>query len=338
MINIEKDYALDQLNTFGMSVKAPWFSVLKQKEDCTGLAAAAPEGRPMLVLGGGSNMLFTRQPDQWVIKNEIKGIELIKEDATHVWLKVGAGEVWHEFVLYCISQQYCGLENLALIPGTVGAAPIQNIGAYGVEVKQLIDRVHFWDLEKGSFTWLDNEDCRFGYRDSIFKQVLKGKYIITEVEWKLSKEPSLNTSYGNIKEELQQMGIETPGIKDVANAVIAIRSAKLPDPKVVGNAGSFFKNPEVANEVFAVIKSHYTEAPGYKVGVDKTKIPAAWLIEQCHWKGFRQGDAGVHPKQPLVLVNYGNASGIELFELSTKIIESVKEKFGITLEREVQII
>lgn len=338
MINIEKDYALDQLNTFGMSVKAPWFSVLKQKEDCTGLAAAAPEGRPMLVLGGGSNMLFTRPPDQWVIKNEIKGIELIGEDATHVWLKVGAGEVWHEFVLYCISQQYCGLENLALIPGTVGAAPIQNIGAYGVEVKQLISRVHFWDLEKGSFTYLDNEACKFGYRDSIFKQTLKGRYIITEVEWKLSKTPSLNTSYGNIKDELEVMGVENPGIKDVADAVIAIRSAKLPDPKVVGNAGSFFKNPEVANEVYAAIKAQYTEAPGYKVGADKTKIPAAWLIEQCNWKGFRQGDAGVHPKQPLVLVNYGNASGSEIFALSTQIIESVKEKFGITLEREVQII
>ncbi len=338
MINIEKDYPLDQLNTFGMSVKAPWFSVLRQKEDCTALASSAPESKSLLILGGGSNMLFTRQPDQWVIKNEIKGIELIREDATHVWLSVGAGEVWHEFVLYCISRQYCGIENLALIPGTVGAAPIQNIGAYGVEVKQLIDRVHFWDIENGSFAYLDNEDCRFGYRDSIFKQTLKGKYIITAVEWKLSKTPALNTSYGNIKEELEKMGIENPGIKDVANAVIAIRSAKLPDPKVVGNAGSFFKNPEVDNEVYAAIKAHYGEAPGYKVGADKTKIPAAWLIEQCNWKGFRQGDAGVHPKQPLVLVNYGNASGSEIFGLSTKIIESVKEKFGITLEREVQII
>lgn len=338
MIHIEKDYALDQLNTFGMSVKAPWFSILKQKEDCASLAAAAPEGSSMLVLGGGSNMLFTRQPDQWVIKNEIKGIALLEEDETHVLLKVGAGEVWHEFVLYCISQQYCGLENLALIPGTVGAAPIQNIGAYGVEVKQLISRVHFWDIEKGRFAYLDNKDCQFGYRDSIFKRVLKGKYIITEVEWKLSKVPAINTSYGNIKEELQQMGIENPGIKEVADAVIAIRSSKLPDPKVVGNAGSFFKNPEVANEVYAAIKTHYAEAPGYKTGDDKTKIPAAWLIEQCNWKGFREGDAGVHPKQPLVLVNYGKATGAEIFELSAKIIESVKEKFAITLEREVQII
>lgn len=338
MINIEKDYALDQLNTFGMSVKAPWFSILKQKEDCAVLAAAAPGRLAMLVLGGGSNLLFTRQPDQWVIKNEIKGIELLEEDDTQVLLKVGAGEVWHEFVLYCINHQYCGVENLALIPGTVGAAPIQNIGAYGVEVKQLISRVHYWDIEKGSFAYLDNEDCHFGYRDSIFKQVLKGKYIITEVEWRLSKIPSLNTSYGNIKEELQQMGIENPGIKDVADAVIAIRSSKLPDPKVVGNAGSFFKNPEVGNEVYAAIKILYPEAPGYKVGEDKTKIPAAWLIEQCNWKGFRQGDAGVHPKQPLVLVNYGNASGAEIFGLSAKIIDSVKEKFGIILEREVQVI
>ncbi|RZJ90223.1 MAG: UDP-N-acetylmuramate dehydrogenase [Chryseobacterium sp.] len=338
MINIEKDYALDQLNTFGMSVKAPWFSILKQKEDCAFLASLAPEGRSLLVLGGGSNMLFTRQPDQWVLKNEIKGIEMIKEDETHVWLKAGAGVVWHEFVLYCIARQYGGIENLALIPGTVGAAPIQNIGAYGVEVRQVIARVHFWDIEKSNFAYLDNEACQFGYRDSIFKQVLKGKYIITEVEWKLSKVPSLNTSYGNIKEELQQMGIERPGIKDVANAVIAIRSAKLPDPKVVGNAGSFFKNPEVASEVYEAIKEHDAAAPGYKAGADKIKIPAAWLIEQCNWKGFRQGDAGVHPKQPLVLVNYGKATGVEIFALSTQIIASVKEKFGITLEREVQVI
>ncbi len=338
MINIEKDYPLDQLNTFGMSVTAPWFSVLKQREDCAILADVAPEGIPMLVLGGGSNMLFTRHPGQWVIKNEIKGIELTAEDATEVRLKVGAGEVWHEFVMYCISRQYCGIENLALIPGTVGAAPIQNIGAYGVEVKQLIERVHFWDIEKGGFNCLDKEDCRFGYRDSIFKQSLKGKYIITEVEWKLSKTPALNTSYGNIKEELQKMGVETPGIKEVADAVIAIRSAKLPDPKVVGNAGSFFKNPEVDNQVYIAIKADYPDAPGYKIGEDKTKIPAAWLIEQCNWKGFRQGDAGVHPKQPLVLVNYGHAKGLEIFELSARIIASVKEKFGITLEREVQII
>lgn len=321
-----------------MAVKAPWFSVLRQREDCTALASSAPEGMSLLVLGGGSNMLFTRQPDKWVVKNEIKGIELLKEDETHVWLKAGAGEVWHEFVLYCIQAQYCGIENLALIPGTVGAAPIQNIGAYGVEVKQVITRVHFWDIEKGVFDHLDNEECRFGYRDSIFKHQLKGKYIITEVEWKLSKTPSLNTSYGNIKEELQQMGIENPGIKDVAEAVIAIRTAKLPDPKVVGNAGSFFKNPEVDNAVYAAIKVNYAEAPGYKIGDDKTKIPAAWLIEQCNWKGFRKGDAGVHPKQPLVLVNYGNATGSEIYELSTQIISSVAEKFGITLEREVQII
>ncbi|OJV53682.1 MAG: UDP-N-acetylenolpyruvoylglucosamine reductase [Bacteroidetes bacterium 43-16] len=338
MINIEKDYALDQLNTFGMPVKAPYFSVIRERADCSSLAANAPEGLPVLILGGGSNMLFTQQPDKWVIKNEIKGIELIGEDETHIRLKVGAGEVWHEFVLYCIAHNYCGIENLALIPGTVGAAPIQNIGAYGVEVKQLITKVHYWDIEKETFDYLDNKDCRFGYRDSIFKQELKGKYIITEVEWQLSKTPSLNTSYGNIKEELDSRQITQPGIKDVAEAVIAIRSSKLPDPKVVGNAGSFFKNPEVKNEVYEAIRAQYSTAPGYKVGQDKTKIPAAWLIEQCNWKGFREGDAGVHPKQPLVLVNYGTASGTEIFELSTRIIASVEEKFGITLEREVQII
>ncbi len=338
MINIQKDFSLDALNTFGMKAKAPFFSIIADRNDCITLKDAAVNNMPMLILGGGSNMLFTKSLNRWVVKNEIKGIELLKEDDDNIWLKVGAGEVWHEFVLHCIGKGYCGVENLSLIPGTVGAAPIQNIGAYGVEVKQLIERVHFWDVEQQDFKILNNADCKFGYRDSIFKNELKGKFIITEVEWKLSKHPQLNTSYGNIKEELDKKNILQPGIKDVSDAVIAIRSSKLPDPKVVGNAGSFFKNPEVANEIYLNIKANYPEVPGYRVGELHTKIPAAWLIEQCNWKGFRDGDAGVHPKQPLVLVNYGNATGQEIFALSEKVILSVKDKFGIELEREVQMI
>lgn len=338
MIDIKKDLPLDALNTFGMKASAPFFSVIRNRADCMALNGAGVPELPILVLGGGSNMLFTRSPDMWVVKNEIKGIELLREDQHHVWLKVGAGEVWHEFVLYCIGHGYCGIENLSLIPGTVGAAPIQNIGAYGVEVKQLIEKVHFWDREQEEFRCLHNADCRFGYRDSIFKNKLKGKFIITEVEWKLSKHPELNTSYGNIKDELNRMGIPEPGVKDVSDAVIAIRSAKLPDPKMVGNAGSFFKNPEVERSFYLALKAQYPDVPGFAVGAHHTKIPAAWLIEQCGWKGYRDGDAGVHPIQPLVLVNYGDADGQAIYTLSEKVITSVQEKFGIKLEREVQII
>lgn len=338
MIAIQNNYPLDQLNTFGMKAEAPFFSVITDKKNCMDLTKNMPAHLPILILGGGSNMLFTNTIQNWVIKNEIKGIELIHEDDQNVYLKVGAGEVWHEFVLYCIANNYCGVENLSLIPGTVGAAPIQNIGAYGVEVKSVIEKVHFWDLETSTFRTFNNADCHFGYRDSVFKNVLKGKFIITEVEWKLSKMPNINISYGNIHDELQNMGITNPNIKNVSDAVIAIRQSKLPDPKVVGNAGSFFKNPEVKNELFESIKSTHADVPGYRLGEHYTKIPAAWLIEQCGWKGYREGDAGVHPKQPLVLVNYGNAKGAEIFNLSEKMIASVVAKFGITLEREVQMI
>lgn len=338
MIDIKNDFPLDALNTFGMKASAPFFSVIRNREDCLALDAVDGPGPLVLVLGGGSNMLFTRSPDMWVVKNEIKGIELLREDEQHIWLKVGAGEVWHDFVLHCIRQGYCGVENLSLIPGTVGAAPIQNIGAYGVEVKQLIEQVHFWDKELKTFRCFSNSDCQFGYRDSIFKNMLKGKFVITEVEWKLSRHPQLNTSYGNIQDELNKKGILEPGIKDVSDAVIAIRSTKLPDPKVVGNAGSFFKNPEVASSFFMKLKAQYPDAPGFTVGEHHTKVPAAWLIEQCGWKGYRDGDAGVHPMQPLVLVNYGNATGQAIYDLSEKVIASVLDKFDIRLEREVQVI
>jgi UDP-N-acetylmuramate dehydrogenase len=335
-IVITENLPLKDLNTFGMDVAAPYFSALTIPEDCA-LLSSVEMPLPKLVIGGGSNMLFTTQPNYWFIKNEIKGIEIIGGDEQSIQLRVGAGEIWHEFVMHCVSQHFCGLENLALIPGTVGAAPIQNIGAYGVEVKQRIIGVHYWNLEANRFEYLANEDCRFGYRDSIFKQELKGKFIITQVDWQLSKVPEINVSYGNIKDQLQQDGIVNPDIKDVANAVIAIRSSKLPDPKEIGNAGSFFKNPEVSNSVYEALKAEYAPIPGYSLPGQITKIPAAWLIEQCGWKGYRAGDAGVHHIQPLVLVNYGNATGREIYDLSEQIIQSVKDKFGITLEREVQI-
>ncbi|HTO15993.1 MAG TPA: UDP-N-acetylmuramate dehydrogenase [Edaphocola sp.] len=338
MITIIEQQSLIKLNTFGLKAIAPYYSILKVEEDCRILKDSAPNDFPILILGGGSNMLFINDLKYWVIKNEITGIELLKEDEENVWYKVGAGEVWHEFVLHTIDKGLSGLENLSLIPGSVGAAPIQNIGAYGVEAKNCLERVHFWDLEQNCFRILENKDCDFGYRDSIFKRDLKRKVIITFVEFKLSKAPQNNISYGNIKEELDKMGIEKPNAKSISDAVIAIRSSKLPDPKQIGNAGSFFKNPEIDNTIFNTIKKNYPNIPGYKITENITKVPAAWLIEQCGWKGFREGDYGVHPKQALVLVNYGNAEGKEIFELAEKIIKSVKERFSIVLEKEVQMI
>lgn len=337
-MQVYTDYPLDTLNTFGMKVKAAFFSELRDAKECEQLAQLAPQYAPILVLGGGSNMLFLNNPKRWVIKNEIKGISLLEETDEYVQLRVSGGEVWHEFVLYCIDNGYCGLENLSLIPGTVGAAPIQNIGAYGVEVKRHITKVHFWHLEHQRFESLDNKDCNFGYRDSVFKHDLKGKVIITAVDWHLSKHAQLDVSYGNIKDELQRMGISRPGIKDVSDAVIAIRTAKLPNPAEIGNAGSFFKNPVVEYSVYQKIKAVYPDAPGYAVDENSTKLPAAWLIEQSGLKGYRQGAVGVHHRQALVLVNLGGATGEDIYQLSEHVIYTVKEKFGISLEREVQMV
>lgn len=338
MVTVQQEIDLQALNTFGMQVQAPYFAVIRNAGECTHIRSAIPEGYPVLPLGGGSNMLFTQAPHAFILKNEIKGIELLREDEQQVWLSVGAGEVWHDFVLYCVQHGYAGVENLSLIPGTVGAAPIQNIGAYGVEVKQVIETVTYWGLAEEQFKTLDNAACHFGYRDSIFKRELKGQFLVTNVVFRLSKTPHFNISYGNIKEELAQQGITELSLKAVSDAVIHIRRSKLPDPKEIGNAGSFFKNPEVPVGVYEGLKVNYPAIPGFVVSPETTKIPAAWLIEQCGWKGFREGDYGVHQKQPLVLVNYGQAAGKDIYTLSERIIRSVQEKFGISLEREVQII
>lgn len=321
-----------------MAVIAPFFTVITSVADCAHIRESRPEGMSILPLGGGSNILFTQDPQAWVLKNEIRGITLLKEDENAVWLEAGAGEVWNDFVQYCVQHGYAGIENLSLIPGTVGAAPIQNIGAYGVEVKQVIETVRYWDFQQEALISLDKEECAFGYRNSIFKQELKGQFFVTHVVFKLSKTPTYNISYGNIKEELDRMGISELSLKAVSDAVIHIRQSKLPDPKQIGNAGSFFKNPEVPRMVYLDLKATYPEIPGYVVTEEITKIPAAWLIEQCGWKGFREGDFGVHQKQPLVLVNYAQAIGADIYQLSDRVITSVQERFGIVLEREVQIV
>jgi UDP-N-acetylmuramate dehydrogenase len=333
-----ENFSLYPFNTFGMNVQAAYFDILSNEEGLLQLKTQDAFRNGLLILGGGSNILFTQDVSQWVLRNEIRGIEKIKEDDEYVWLKAGAGEVWHGFVLHCVNKGYGGIENLSLIPGTVGAAPIQNIGAYGAEIKDVVDSVRFFDLEKESFETFNAAQCEFGYRDSIFKRSLKGKIVITSVVFRLKKQPVFNTSYGNIQQELDIMGVKELSVKSISDAVIRIRSSKLPDPKEIGNAGSFFKNPEVPEEIYNSLKNQHPTIPGFLLGNSFVKIPAAWLIEQCGWKGFRKHDYGVHRNQALVLVNYGNANGNDIKLLSEKIMASVKERFGIELEREVQII
>ena len=338
MLQVQSNYPLSALNTFGMDVSAAGYAVFENEEDLVPLRGLPEYAQGILLLGGGSNILFTGNVSRLVLHNKIKGITPIKEDDDYVWIQAGAGEVWHELVLYAVSKGYAGIENMSLIPGTVGAAPIQNIGAYGVEAKDVIEEVRFFNLDTGGFEVFKNEDCHFAYRDSIFKGALKNKAIITSVIFRLRKVPVFNTSYGNIQQELDAMGISELSIKAVSDAVIRIRSSKLPDPRVIGNAGSFFKNPEVDTAVYLSLKVQYPSIPGYTISDQVTKIPAGWLIEQCGWKGFRRDNYGVHQFQALVLVNYGGASGSDIAALSLEIMQSVTDRFGIPLEREVQIV
>ncbi|MBX2905374.1 MAG: UDP-N-acetylmuramate dehydrogenase [Taibaiella sp.] len=333
-MEIQQNVSLRPFNTFGIDVPAAYYTEVHDLKDIAALAALR---RPLHVLGGGSNVLLTGEVPGIVVRDCLKGISVLNEDEEHVWLEAAGGEIWHELVLYTIARGWGGLENLALIPGTVGAAPIQNIGAYGVEVKDTIEKVHFHDLEADEERVFSNDQCAFGYRDSIFKNELKGRIFITSVVFRLSKRPILNTSYGAIEEELRKMQIASPTVKDVAQAVISIRSSKLPDPKVVGNAGSFFKNPTISRDEYEALLAAHPGIPHFKVNADLVKVPAAWLIEQCGWKGYTRGDAGVHDRQALVLVNRGRATGSQLWQLSGDIVASVKERFGICLEREVQV-
>jgi UDP-N-acetylmuramate dehydrogenase len=285
-------------------------------------------------------MLFTKNVDGLVVKNNIKGIELLKQDNEHFYIHVGAGESWHGFVMYCVEKNYAGVENLSLIPGSVGAAPIQNIGAYGVEQKEVFYELQALDLHENKKIIFKNADCRFGYRDSIFKREVKGKYIITSVTFRLNKKSNFNTSYGNIAQELERMNVKEISVQAISQAVCNIRRSKLPDPQKTGNAGSFFKNPTVPKEKLEELKIRFPAIVAFPFpeGSAGFKLAAGWLIEQCGWKGKQIGNCGVHKDQALVLVNYGNASGSEVFDLSEKILQSVKEKFGIVLEREVVIV
>lgn len=338
MLTIQKNVSLLSYNTFGINAQAAFFTEINHITDLDELDAHLELQSKILVLGGGSNLLLTADVDRWVLQNKIKGISIVKEDENNICLSVGGGEIWHDFVMYCVANNWGGVENLSLIPGTVGAAPIQNIGAYGVEVKDVIEEVQAYSFEEKKCIVYHNQECAFAYRNSIFKSKLKDKMFITNVVFRLSKQHTLHIDYGTIRQELENMQITDIDIKAVSDAVIAIRQSKLPDPKVIGNAGSFFKNPEVDKKLFATIKIDYPNVVGFATEMDKIKIPAAWLIEQCGWKGYTESNFGVHKNQPLVLVNYGGAKGSDIVQLSEKIIDSVNNKFGISLEREVQIV
>lgn len=341
MLNIQSRVSLKAYNTFGIEATARYWVEINQEEDLqTLLQLADYVNTPKFILGGGSNVLLCQNVDGMVVKINIPGISVTREDDTHVYLTAGAGVSWHELVLYCVSNNYAGIENLSLIPGTVGAAPMQNIGAYGVELEQVFDSltaIHVATGEKRTFT---HADCAFGYRESVFKKALKGQYIITSVSLRLNKQPTFHTQYGAIKETLADMGITEANltIKAISDAVIHIRRSKLPDPAQIGNAGSFFKNPEIPKNQFDSLKAQHPSLPGYPVDSETVKIPAGWLIEQAGWKGYRQGDAGVHAKQALVLVNYGRATGHEILALAKQVQASVQEKFGVTISPEVNIV
>jgi UDP-N-acetylmuramate dehydrogenase len=334
---LNKNVDLKPYNTFGISVKANYFAAFQDFSSLADLLGDNKE-KNTTILGGGSNVLFTQEFDGLILRNEIKGKEVVKEDGNFVYVKAGAGENWHEFVLYAIDNNWGGIENLSLIPGSVGASPMQNIGAYGVEIKDVFHELEAFNIETGKLETFSHSECEFGYRESVFKRALKGKYVITSVTYRLSKSHEVNTSYGAINSELEAKSIQKPTIKDISDAVIAIRQSKLPDPKKIGNAGSFFKNPVVEKNVVTKIQEKYPDVPFYTVDDNYVKLPAGWLIDTAGWKGKRIGNHGVHSKQALVLVNYDDATGKEIYALSQEILDDIEDKFGVLLEREVNII
>jgi UDP-N-acetylmuramate dehydrogenase len=336
---IKEHISLKPFNTFGMEVYCDYFTEITSETDFIELLEnGIYQTQRHLILGGGSNVLLTRDFKGMVIRNTIKGIEIVKKEDSTVHVKAAAGEVWHDFVMWTIAKGLGGLENLSLIPGCVGASPMQNIGAYGVEIKDVFVSLEALHMVTGEKRVFNREACEFGYRESVFKRKFKDQYFITSVTFELSERHQLSTTYGAIQNELQAMGITSPGIRDVSDAVIRIRRSKLPDPAEMGNAGSFFKNPEVPADQYTSLKTHYPDLVGYPLENGHYKLAAGWLIEQCGLKGHLHNGAAVHDKQALVLVNKAGCSGQDVFDLSTHVLKTVHEKFGVELEREVNII
>lgn len=337
-MNIQNNISLKLFNTFGMDVSARYFAEIKHIADIDVLRKDKLFSGNKLILGGGSNILFTKDFDGLVIKNSITGKGIIKETELEVFVKVNAGENWHEFVLLCVENNWGGIENLSLIPGNVGTSPMQNIGAYGVEIKDVFHSLEAYNIKNGQIETFTHSQCNFGYRESIFKKELKGKYIITSVIFKLSKKASINVSYGAIEKVLEDNKITSPTIKDISNAIISIRSSKLPDPSKIGNAGSFFKNPVIEKIHLEKLQKQYPNIVSYPISDTNVKVPAGWLIDQAGWKGKTcNNQFGVHKNQALVLVNYSDANGNDIFKLAKEIQEDIFDKYEINLEMEVNI-
>ncbi|MGZ3899159.1 MAG: UDP-N-acetylmuramate dehydrogenase [Bacteroidia bacterium] len=339
MVNISEHTSLKPYNTFGIEVTCDFFVELNSIEDFNQLIQTETyQKNKRLIIGGGSNILFTGNFNGLVIKNNLKGKQVVSETEELVIVKAGAGENWHGFVMWCIDNNYCGLENLSLIPGCVGASPMQNIGAYGVEIKEVFFELEARDMADGSEHVFTKEDCHFGYRESVFKHEYKDRFLITSVSYRLRKKAKVNVSYGAITAELEAEGVTSPTIKNVSEAVIRIRQSKLPDPAVTGNAGSFFKNPEVSAKKHDTLKEEFPGLVAYSLPSGNYKLAAGWLIEQCGLKGHEHNGAAVHNKQALVLVNKNHCTGKDILELSGYVMQKVFDKFGVTLEREVNII
>lgn len=337
-MQIQHNISLKPYNTFGIDVKAKHFVSVTSINDLKNILAleAYPE---KLILGGGSNMLLTKNQDALVIHINIKGISIVSQDDNFITIKANAGENWHEFVLWCLNNNFGGIENLSLIPGNVGTAPIQNIGAYGVELKDVFVSCEALSINSQTIQTFSNSDCNFGYRNSIFKQDVKGQYIITSVNFKLTKlNHKLHLNYGAIASQLETSGIKKPTIQDISKAVIAIRESKLPNPKEIGNSGSFFKNPVISKSQYDILDKNFKNIPYYPISEHEVKIPAGWLIEKAGFKGKHFGNYGVHKKQALVLVNYGNATGKDILKLSKLIQKTIKRLFNISIEAEVNIL
>lgn len=336
-MHIQRNISLRPYNTFGLDAVSEFFTEIHKPDELAAISTLKEWPNERHVIGGGSNILLTGDVSGLTILNRLAGIKITRENEEYIWIEAASGEIWHNLILYAIERGWGGIENLALIPGTVGAAPIQNIGAYGAEVKDVIETVNCWNWEQQQIESYTNEECNFGYRDSIFKHHLKDRVFITSVLFRLRKNPIYNISYGAIEQELEQMNVFSLSVKVIAEAVIRIRTSKLPNPAVTGNAGSFFKNPVISTTHYLSLKEQYPDIPSYKVNEQQVKVPAGWLIEKCGWKGYKSGDAGVHSKQALVLVNYNKATGKEIWQLSEKILQSINDRFNILLEREVQI-